>query len=462
VDPLDAAGLGGQSSAGAGPAGAKATAPPVSADPNAADLAVTSVKAANSIVRATTDNFSVSVTVENRGKSDAATIPLLPRLSKGSVALDDDPGIADAARIDKKPLKAGASRAYTLSAAKMPGLTHSARGGKTVPTAGTWQLGVTADPGGIVDDRDRANNTMWDVSPFAVTDTYGNGATDPRLGYTQAAKERAATLDPQKLPFTSAASWNSREILSNWSQVDGADAGSGPDATDTDEWRCGPTSAIASAVLSGPAAVRRLTWKLSDKGIERFEVANAGDLKDPAAAARARELSHANGMVIGCLTELSDPEKATYGTLSRLAHAAKIIMTGAKNQAATGHEMLELLGLEGKTERAPYGHVKDRGTFDKALSELKHGERYHVLIDTDVRAAHRKDYATGEVNHWVMIAAVGSSKAEPRVVLYDPYPREGKQVVFKDEPGFWKPFENDAKDGGAFRGCLIATRSRPS
>ena len=74
--------------------------------------------------------------------------------------------------------------------------------------------------------------------------------TDPRLTYTQAAKDEGTGLDAQKLPWTTPgkpeAGWNSEEILSKLTQVDESGV------TFTDEVRCGANSVLAVAVTKGP------------------------------------------------------------------------------------------------------------------------------------------------------------------------------------------------------------------
>jgi hypothetical protein len=451
------------------PAPAPSPAPPAPSPAPAArrsggdlpDLVVTSVAVDKPIVRATADDIEVTAEIENRGNTPAPALPLLVRLSgQGVSPLDDDLSLEDAARYDKHPLPAGGRRQLALRAATMPGLTHTVRTARTLPTRGVWHVGVTVDPGGLIPEADETNNTTWAAQTVTITDRYGNGAPDPRLGYTPEAHARAAGLDSQPLRYTAPGVWSAREILTSWSQVDGADASAGPDATDTDELRCGPTTAVAAAVMRGPGAVYQLARRLSDNGIAKLRKLEAGDLSDSKIVAHGKDLSSANGMAITCMTELAIPEKTTYGTLSRLAHATKIIMTAAKDQAATGHEMLEILALDGAVQPSPNGgHVTTLPLFEKALNDLALGEKYHVLVDTDVRPGHRTDHSPLELNHWVMIAAVGSSAARRRLVLYDPYPREGKQICFQDDPGFYKPFVNDLAQGGAFRGCLIIGKS---
>lgn len=436
--------------------GARSLRPPTAGP----DLTVRSVAFDKPIVRAITDGLGVTAEVENQGSAEAASVPLLTRLSPdGAAAADTDLRLDDLIRFDKRPLPPGERRRYTMKASSMPGVADTVHAGGRPATRGAWHLGVTADPGNLVAEGDETNNTGWAADTLKVTDKYGNGAVDPRLGYTAEAKAQAATLDNVALPVAADGHINSRETLEHWTQIDGADANAGPaSATDTDELRCGPTTAVAAALMQGRSALYRLAWRVSDKGSEKLNALTAGP-SDAASAKRQGELSTATGMAIGVLSEISDPQKTTYGTLSRLAHSIKVIMTADKEAAATGHEMLEILGLSGPAQPAGYGHVTDEATFNKALDALELGQKYHVIIDTDVRLGHRTDYAQGEVNHWVMIAAVGTNKAKPRIVLYDPYPREGGQLMFRDEPGFSKPFKNDPAQGGAFRGCIIATKS---
>ena len=443
--------FGGPALAG-GPAGSAGGAVQRAGAAGKPDLAVGAVSLDRPVLRIQTDTITFHVTVENRGDVAAAKVPMWGRLSKQPApddALDVYKQQLDWIHLDTRPLAPGEQRAYAL-------------GGRSMPsgTIGTWFPGVTLDPGKLVDDGDRTNNTGYATEPVTVTDAYGNGATDPRLGWTPGAKAQAGKIDGERLPYgTPPTSWNSREILSKWTQIDGYNDLSHPlEHTDTDELRCGPTAAIASVILDGPQAVYRFAFRISDRGVARLNEALVADLSDPTKVARAKDLSIANAMVIDTLTELADPERTTYGTLSRLAHATKLIMTAGKADAATGYDMLAMVQAGGPAQRSAYGEVADRGTFEQALAALKTGQKYTVNVDSDVRPAWRgtdpvRDHDTKELNHWVMVARVGQTG---RIVLYDPYPREGQQLSFSTEPRFWQYFESEA---GAWKGCVIASLS---
>lgn len=416
------------------------------------DLTIAAVSVDKPLVRIHTDTLSFQVTVANHGDTAAPKVPMWARLSRQQVPDDEHDVRKDQpewAHLDARPLAPGEQRAYALGGKRMPG-----------GTVGKWFPGVTADPGKIVDDGDRANDTRYAAEPITVTDAYGNGATDPALGWTPEAKAAAGKIDGERLPYgTPPTTWNSREILSKWTQIDGYNDLSQPLAhTDTDELRCGPTAAIASVILDGPAAVYRFAFGISNKGVARLNAALQADLSDARNVARAKDLSVANAMVIDTLTELADPQRTTYGTLSRLGHATKILMTSGKTDAATGYDMLEMVSAGGPSKAAGYGQVPDRATFEQALAALQVGQKYTVNVDSDVRPASRgsdpvKDHDSKELNHWVMVARVGQTG---RVVLYDPYPREGQQLSFSTEPRFWQYFEGER---GAWKGCVIASLS---
>jgi hypothetical protein len=211
-------------------------------------------------------------------------------------------------------------------------------------------------------------------------------------------------------------------------------------------------------ILDGPQAVYRFAFRISDLGVTRLNAANNADLSDPRNATRAKDLNLANAMVIDTLTELADPQRTTYGTLSRLGHATKIIATGGKTDAATGYDLMTMVSAGGPAKDPGYRQVADRATFEKALDALQIGQKYTVNVDTDIRPASRgsdpvKDHDSKELNHWVMVARVGQTG---RIVLYDPYPREGQQLSFSTEPRFWTYFQ---AEGGGWKGCVIASLS---
>lgn len=407
------------------------------------DLTAENVRSDKPIVRIDTDSYDFRARVLNQGDAAAEGYGVYFRLSPSQQPSPDDITSVDFFKSTKKRLEPGQGRNFKVRKNRLPY-------GKA--KKGTYYLGVTVDPSKKVDESNEANNTVYSEQQVIIADRYGNGAVDPRLGYTDEAKAEAATHDNEVLPYTTPiTAWDSKTILTTWTQIDGAGDASAIDYTSSDEVRCGPTSALASVVMSGPAAVYKFAFNVSGKGPEKL---GAIDTSTPEGAKVYAATSRATAMCIGALTELA-MGTATYGTLSRIAHATKVLMTTSEGAAATGHEMNDIIAMAGPKETGP-GLIKDRAAFEAALADLKLGQKYMVNVDTDVRLAHRNTdrRMAPEANHWTMIARVGSQSK--RIVLYDPYPREGKQIMFEDDAAFWKYFEND---DGAWRGCVIASKS---
>ena len=417
------------------------------------DLAVASVNVNQPIIASGRDPIMFTTKIANRGDGPAAKVLLQARLSLEKHPTDKDiKDIQHWIHVDTRPLPPGEARSYAIGNATMP-----------VGSKGKWYPGVTIDPSGLQPDSDRTNNTGYAAEQLIVTDSSDNGAADPRLGYSEQAKAAAGTIDNEPLPYeANHKSWNAREILSKWTQVDGyKEDSTDPMAnTSSDETRCGPTALIASVIMDGPAALYALCGKISNRGVAKMSaVATSADPK------QTLEISAANAMVIGAMTAVA-MGTATYGVLSQLAHATKVIMTASSAAIADGHDMVEMAKMTGQAT-AIGKMIENRAMFESFLAALQVGEKYMVNIDTDVRPESRgtagRDYLPSSLNHWVMIAAVrGTSK---RLVLYDPYPKDGGQITFSDDARFWKPFENDKKpddktDGhGTWRGCMIASKS---
>jgi hypothetical protein len=72
-------------------------------------------------------------------------------------------------------------------------------------------------------------------------------------------------------------------------------------------------------------------------------------------------------------------------------------------------------------------------------------------VDTDVFSGGPR--STRQLNHFVTVGKDRSGK----VYLYDPYPREGTQIVYPDDPRFWTLFKNEDDD---FKSTYIVSKTR--
>jgi len=418
------------------------------------DLAITDVSLNKEILRHRVEqNLEVTYTRENLSSVDTPTT--------FSVALRYHPSPSDSGRslgvgemVDG--MAAGAAKTVT-KAVKMP----------IDATKGDWYVGVVIDPHPYTADPDRSNNVAFS-EPLRVTDDRGNGAIDPAFGYTEEAADQARAITDDKLPYLTpymGSDWDAEAILSQWGQVDGYTPG-GVASMDTDEVRCGPTSALAAAVLKGPRTVQGVCRELGTILTERINALRGQQFTGDAEVARLQSLLSLTGASLlltgGPVINLS-LSWGTFRDLGIIAHCMKLAMTDSSQAATTGEQVMDMADLGMDVERADLtnAHFTARGPFEAALGQLAPGESYMVSVDTDRQPDRWQDeHLTGELNHWIMVGAKeGSPPDAPEVFLYDPYPRDGKQTSDIGEDSFWRYFINPPREGapeGAFRGCMIA------
>ncbi|HEX6944602.1 MAG TPA: hypothetical protein VF196_00305 [Casimicrobiaceae bacterium] len=241
--------------------------------------------------------------------------------------------------------------------------------------------------------------------------------TDPRLTYTQKAIDEGIGLDATKLPFTDAtnpdAGWNSTEILSKLTQVDeSAD-------TFTDPVRCGANSVLAIAINRGPRDT--IAWA---RAIMR--------------KALASDATRALGDKVWESISRLEKADATYGDLSNIAHHAKVLLSKDPKGATTGYEVEAMIGLLGGMQSSSTP-MQDKDMLEAYVKDLKPGEAFIVLVDTDVLDKKVRARNLDQTNHYVVVGKT----AKGQRFLYDPYPREGVQILGWNNPNFWTLFETD-------------------
>lgn len=423
----------------------------------APDLRVTRVTVNRPVVRSQF-KLKARVTIENQGgdMTGAAGIGVRPRLSKTATPTAQDAvgGIKTSFRAFPK-LGPGEQKTKSLS------FTPKDLGW----LQGKAWVGADVDFLGKHAESNESNNTGYATDQVNILDRYGNGGnTDPRLGWTDKAKADAEALDNTSLPFKSAtpgAGWDGKEILGKLTQVDGYKdlATAGYRHTDSDEFRCGPTTVMASSVLAGPGAVGRLCDRVMPMGITALNGAQA-QMQQGRRGATERFNELAKSVISLWLVKFKlDTAQATYGDLSIMGHALKVIVTGSAAAATKVGHMGTLAEASGKSLqiRQPVGDKKAMETY---LDTLQPGECYHVLVDSDRRPANAPVPHTKEQNHWVtIICEAGSDPKNPTILLYDPYPKDGPQYRYRDKSGFWTFF---TEADGTWRGATIECKTRPS
>ncbi len=294
--------------------------------------------------------------------------------------------------------------------------------------------------------------------PFVTS--FGDGPAGPERRSAIISNVVSLGEGDRPLPTTDDGQLKAREILERWTPLPRVEAfAQGGGAPAVEPSYCGPNTAVAAAVSRGRPALCRLAWRVSDQGGDTLSAIKKGPIDD-VASKRWALVSTATARALDALSELTEPKKTTYGTLSRLALAITTLMTSAHDDhVATTHELLAILGHVGPVRSAGFGRVTDEAAFNAVLDDLKVGQAYHVLVGGRLRTVRGPSTARDERHGWVMLAAVGTKAVSPRIVLYDPHPRDGGRLRFREEPGFWTVFRDGADPGAAFRGGLIATRS---
>ena len=255
--------------------------------------------------------------------------------------------------------------------------------------------------------------------------------TDPRMQWTKAARDENKGRDAQTLPWNAPgdemAGWKPLEILDKLTQVDENDK-----VTFTDEKRCGANAVLAVAITRGPLATEIFARGVMLKALGRSKAAEESAPSRTTMGAAYQDIWPAIA-AIGRGT-------ATYGHLSLIAHFAKVVMSKNPDGATTGHEVVAMSGLIGGMQ-ASTQPVEDAKHVGQLTDGLKAGESLIVNVDTDIPDPELKIRSPKLANHFMVLL-----KTQSQVLLYDPYPRTGSQLIRmpagKADPAhrFWGPF----------------------
>jgi hypothetical protein len=255
--------------------------------------------------------------------------------------------------------------------------------------------------------------------------------TDPRMQWTKAAREENKGRDAEALPWNSPgdemAGWRPLEILDKLTQVDENDT-----VTFTDEKRCGANAVLAVAITRGPLATEIFARGVMLKALGRSKAAEE--------SAESRKTMGATYEDIWPAISAIGKGTATYGHLSLIAHYAKVVMSKNADGATTGHEVVAMAGLIGGMQPSTQP-VEDAKHVAQLTDGLKPGESIIVNVDTDIPDPALKIRSSKLANHFMVLL-----KTKSQVLLYDPYPRTGSQLIRmpqgKADPAdrFWGPF----------------------
>lgn len=281
-----------------------------------------------------------------------------------------------------------------------------------------------------------------------------SAGTDPRLQYPTNGKDaEGAGLDATLLPYRHAPDpipgikgevqgWNSQEILQKLSQLDQSND------TETDEVRCAANSALAIAIMAGPDQTAKFGERVASRATSKL--ARMGKKADPDLRKRV-----VKAMVTGMLSPaVIGLGMAKYGDLSELAEGAKVVMSKDVQGYSTGKELRNMQRGAGSTLTIGR-QMKSKAQLEKYMKRLKPGDAYTVHVDTDTLGTGTKP-AVAQGNHFVTIGK--ELGKDGKIYLYDPYPRTGSQMMYKDDAGFWTLFET--KDG-RWKWSMLIARTRP-
>ena len=243
------------------------------------------------------------------------------------------------------------------------------------------------------------------------------------------------------LPYSEDGStWDANEILRNWSQFDN------DSTTDTDAVRCASNAALAMAIMNGPAAVASFAERAS--GMVELK------MNDESAPPDVRAEMALGSAFLLAFVMAGLAHSWTYGSLSRLAHLAKLAtsFSGRERNKSKDLDAGDLASLAGRKqpvnrqmptrsafEQGPLQQLRRRPGF-ALMVHVDTGERKRTQTDTPFKANQEQG------NHYV---TVGSTRdPSPRIYLYDPLPRVGAQLIYEDTnpDDFWSLFETAEKD----------------
>jgi hypothetical protein len=194
--------------------------------------------------------------------------------------------------------------------------------------------------------------------------------------------------------------------------------------------------------------------------VVKSSLAVLGHIKDPVEQARMQVKITACGVAAAQVRLAA----ATYHTLDVIADAVKALLTNDPQGGTTGGEAVTLNAIQA-TERDDTLRFKvphDETGVEQLCGALHPGEAWLVQVDTDVRDASAPDVS--QVDHFVTIGRVASATEDDSgIYLYDPWPRQGSQLVFKSRShdDFWAYFRAFDAQGRRWKYSEWTSRTDP-
>lgn len=271
----------------------------------------------------------------------------------------------------------------------------------------------------------------------------GEGAGNSHhLGY-RTTTENGQSRDPEQkdggLPYNSNGGWNANEILTHLTQVDN-DA-----QTINDGNRCAAVSTLAVHIQGGPTSVLRVASAalvdLGSSAIMSFLSSASDQVKQ-----YYWDMSQALSPII---TRLGD-NTATYCDIRRVSDAMKLAVDADPNSGTGASEYPELAGLGGGLQAyvgQTYSGLDEANNLASLMSAL--GSSSLLPNIYAVLAVGTNDIQPDRTNHAVNLGIDKSGQ----VYLYDPWPRDGKQIMmWASDTALIEPyFENSANTDRTWR-----------
>ena len=225
--------------------------------------------------------------------------------------------------------------------------------------------------------------------------------------------------DPEQpvgtLPFEQSGGWDANEILSNLTQVD-ADP-----LTLTDGIRCAAVSTLAVHVQGGPSSVADVASSIAGQMLAK--AATDATVALPVGVAENLEIL---APIIASLPDRIQDGSATYQDLQRLSHAMKLLVDSDVSSGTSADEYDALTGLGGALNYYVGQNKTGLGGAQELVDTMLLTEN---LFNTYfILSVGTNDAEPGSTNHAVNLGIDGSGK----VYFYDPWPREGSQLLFWD------------------------------
>lgn len=288
---------------------------------------------------------------------------------------------------------------------------------------------ATHDPRATAPAVDARGNAAA-AADLAVSDGQGESeVATSHLGYKVDKAEDGTSRDPEQrdgvLPFDAKGDWDANAILSALTQVD--DDG----ATQVDGMRCAAVSTLAAHILAGPMKIVAVAASVLPQAILRAAKPDEYGFQPEVAKALQSMIPTLAGLP-GKIVK----KTATYQDLRRLSDCMKLCVDPDPTSGTSAKEYADLMAIGGGT--ASFVGANKKGWSDaKDFADALKKEGAQATYVLSVGTADNKPDVT---NHAVNMGLDRSGQ----LFLYDPWPREGKQMLsWSSDQALIKPyFEN--------------------